>query len=345
MKLAVANPLFAREVKERMRSFRAPFVLTAYLALLALVVFATERSLTRNAGDPFASAAIGRTVFHYLLFFQLMLVCFLVPAFVSGSVSTEREKRTLQLLQVTLLRPRGIVLGKLAASMSFVFLLVLATIPLVSVSFILGGVTPLDVLRGFAMVIFTGFAIAMMGIGISANLKRTMSSTVLAYALVGALTVGTALSYGLIRITLDRNLSDGGFRQPAYTLVLNPFLGTASAIQGRDRGRISTASPFDAMFSFLSAGGGSDFQPLPAVARGDAVIEGPEGTARIPGGFVQPQKEPINFQSEKRVPLWVSYIGWYLGMSALGYLLALIGVRAPGSGIRIGSRRIAVGDV
>jgi ABC-type transport system involved in multi-copper enzyme maturation permease subunit len=195
-----ANPILAREVKERMRSLRAPIIITVYLLVLGLIVFAAERITSHDQGfGQFNRAAIGRAVFHWLLFFMLMLVCFLVPAFTAASVAAERERRTLPLLQVTMLTPRQIVLGKFASSMGFLLLLILGTLPLISVTFVLGGVTPLMVLRGYGMVILTGFTLGMIGIGLSSNLRRPLGAIVLSYALMATLTLGTFITYGLIR--------------------------------------------------------------------------------------------------------------------------------------------------
>ncbi len=341
--MRISNPLFAREIKRRMRSLRGPIVLTVYLTVLGAVVFVTERSLSRDSafGDPFAAAVIGRTVFHYILFFMLMMVCFLVPAFVAGSLTTEREQRTLSLLQVTLMKPRHIVLGKLASSMSFLMLLIVATIPLVSISFILGGVSPLDVVRGFAMVIFTGFTLALIGIGLSANLKRTVSATVLTYGLVATLTIGTVITYGLALLLAERAGSQP-FRgkRPVYTLVLNPFVGTASAIQGRDTGGFQQRSPFDALFAFLtvSPDAGFGFREIPFPA--ERVF--PRGIAEDqPLKALIPRGQPV----KRGIPVWVSTVSWYGVLCLLGYLLAVTGVRAPTTGIGFGRRRISIGDV
>lgn len=337
------NPILVREVKERMRSLRAPVVLTIYLLILGMIVFATERLESRGFAGPLQSAVIGRTVFHWLLFFLLVVVCFLVPAFTAGTVSAERERQTLPLLQVTLMKPRSIILGKLGSSMAYLFLLLIATIPLVSVSFILGGVTPLDVVRGYAMVVLTGFTIGVIGIALSANMRRTMSATVLTFALVATLTVGTALGYALIRVYVERDINaEPRFRQPVWTLVLNPFIGTASAIQGRNRGGLGS-TPFEGLFSFLSSSN-------EVVAFAENTVGVPQPISLPAGGpdraVVLQKLQAARAQAVRAhgTPVWVSTVGWYLGLSGVGYLLAVAGVRSPARGIRVGRRRIAIGD-
>jgi ABC-type transport system involved in multi-copper enzyme maturation permease subunit len=338
------NPILTRELKERMRTLRAPVVLTLYLLVLGMVAFATEHYLTRGGGfDPFEAAGLGRAVFQFLLFFTLLLICFLVPGFTSASVSGEREKQTLGLLQVTLLRPRSIVLGKLGSSMAFLMLLIVATLPLMSVSFVLGGVTPLDVLRGYGMVVLTGFTIAMVGIGLSSMTRKTVSATLLVYTLVGILTLGTIASYGLMRFVAQRGGRDGSGH--VWALVLNPFVGTASAIRGTGAtGGPST--PFNGLFDFLAPRSvsvttfsGSAFA-VPAVGPVPRVLQG-GGSIPLPGP--DPRFGPVN-RPPHRLPVWASTIGWYLALAVGGYALAIVGVRAPSTGMRFRIRRRSIAE-
>lgn len=339
-----ANPIVAREVKERMRSLRAPIVITIYLLVLGLIVFAAERITAHDQGfgGGFVAASVGRAVYHWMLFFMLMLVCFLVPAFTAASVAAERERRTLPLLQVTMLTPRQIVLGKFTSSMAFLVLLILGTLPLVSVAFVLGGVTPLDVLRGYGMVLLTGFTLGMIGIGLSSNLRRPLGAIVLSYALMATLTLGTLITYGLIRASqafdsgrFDPGVAAPDFRrhEPVYTLVLNPFVGTASALADRRGGQFngSNTSPFDPIMGWLNRQND---------VIGGAVEVGPDGQA-----LLQKLRERGVVPSEGwRMPVWGSTLIWYAGLCIGSYLLAVSGVRAPVSGVGFGRRRIKLGD-
>jgi hypothetical protein len=348
--MQISNPILTRELKERMRTLRAPVVLTIYLLVLGLVAFAAERIMSRDAAfNPGAAAGLGRAVFHFLLFFTLMLICFLVPGFTASSISSERERQTFPLLQVTLLRPSAIVLGKLVSSLAYMMLLVLATLPLISISFILGGVSPLEVLRGYGMVILTGFTIAMVGIGLSATLRKTVSATVLSYALVGLLCVGTIMSYGLTRVIVERSGRNPGGH--VWGLVVNPFVGTASAIRGS--GAVGGPStPFTSLFDFIAPTVIFDGGPQPVFFEGRAeafskvvVGGGPGAPPQVivqpaPGGFDLPPGIAAQVpQPRHRLPIWTSTVLWYLALSGMGFLLAVNGVRAPSQGLRFRRRR------
>jgi ABC-2 type transport system permease protein len=245
-RLPPLNPVLARELKQRMRGRLTWLVITGYLAILALILrfvyLGASQSSSGAFADPLASASVGRSIFHWLLFFMLMLVCFIVPGLTASAISGERERQTLVSLQVTLLRPRSIVLGKLLSSLAFTSLLVVASLPLLSVPFLVGGVSVTEVLKGVVMILLTAVVLACLAVACSALLRRTQAATVIAYGITAALTVGTFIVYG------GQRAMDGpiGKASPAI-LALNPFVATADVVQGR-----AETSSFDSPFTALA---------------------------------------------------------------------------------------------
>ena len=237
----VANPIWRRELKERVRSRRTVVGFSVYLAILGLVLWLAERGQERTTFGQLTSASAGRTVFHILVMVLLFLVCFLLPAYAAGSISSERERQTFQLVQVTLMRPYQIVLGKLGAALSWLLLLVVATLPFVAVGFVLGGVTLGQVLGAYAMVVFTGFTLALLGMAVSARARRTMTAALIAQTIVLMLLFGTPILYAALRAP-DRY--QGRPSQMSPILGLNPFVGMAAAIGEPGH---QPAAPFDSM--------------------------------------------------------------------------------------------------
>jgi len=244
------NPVLARELKQRMRGRLTWLVVTGYLAVLALILRfvylgASQTLSGSNFGDPLASASVGRSIFHWLLFFMMMLVCFIVPGLTASAISGERERQTLVSLQVTLLRPRSIVMGKLLSSLAFTSFLVVASLPLLSVPFLVGGVSVTEVFKGVAMILATALVLAILAVACSALLRRTQAATVVAYGLTAALTIGTFIVYG------GQRAMDGPVNKatPAI-LALNPFVATADVVQGRNQDE-SFGSPFTAIVELV----------------------------------------------------------------------------------------------
>src|SRR6185369_5430589 len=99
---------------------------------------------------------------------ELFLVTFIAPTFTAGAISGERERQTYDLLRTTLLPASRLVIGKLISALSYVFLLLLAAIPLQSIAFLFGGVTELEVVLSFVILFITALALGSVGIYFSA---------------------------------------------------------------------------------------------------------------------------------------------------------------------------------
>ncbi len=273
------NPVLRRELVERMRGARTPVVITIYLALLSGILYLVY-SINRDARtDPWESAAsqvasAGRGIFEWLVFFMVLLVLFLVPGVTSGAIAGERERQTLVPLQVTLLRPRSILLGKVAASTAFLLLLLVATLPLLAVSYLIGGVSVAQVLSAVAIVTFIGLVLAAVSAGISACVRRVQAATVLAYGLTLLLVVGTLLVFAAASL-VDTSRGTDDANAPAWILAPNPLAAVADVIE-EDRAfdGIRTSSPFDGLISLIDAE-----DSVGTFGRVEEV--GPDGTVRV----------------------------------------------------------------
>jgi len=162
------NPVLQRELHERIASRRTIVLITIWTVLLCLITalyYASEVSNSfGNSFDPFDSsvlrlARIGQNMFDLLLFFMIGLVLFIVPGFTAASIAGERERQTLIPMQVSLLRPLDIVVGKIASSVVFVLILIAITTPILAFAYIIGGITIRDVFVSLAMLTFSALAI------------------------------------------------------------------------------------------------------------------------------------------------------------------------------------------
>lgn len=275
------NPVFARELKQRMRGRHVWLVLTLYLSVLAVIlrwVYVAAARDTFNGGiNLLASATAGRAIFQWLLFFMLLLVCFIVPGLTAGAISGERERQTMVALQLTLLRPRSIVAGKLLASLAFVVLLIIASLPLVTVPFLVGGVSVGEVVKGMWMVLATAVTLACLTLACSAVLRRTQTATVVAYGLTLGLVLGTLMVYGAQQIPR----SIGTPRPKPWILALNPFAATADVVQGRNESN-TFESPFSALGALLRLNAEDRFrQVITGSAEIQTGVVGPNGQLTI----------------------------------------------------------------
>ena len=98
-------------------------------------------------------------MFMAIIFLLTLVTLILAPASTAGAISMEREKQTMDLLAVTPISSLAIVLGKLLSALSWILLLLLASIPVVALVFTFGGVSPDDVVRAYVVLLATAFVL------------------------------------------------------------------------------------------------------------------------------------------------------------------------------------------
>jgi len=235
------NPLIVKDAVSRMRSWRAPVILTIYLGLLgafgyASFVTATVLQSSQRAG----SAQIGASVFASLAFIQLSLVSLFAPALAAGAISGERERQTFDVLLVSRMTAVGIVWGKLVASVAFMLLLILSALPLFAAVFLFGGIDFEQFVITQLLTVTTAVTIGAVSLFLSAVFRRTLPSTVVAYGvafagMIGTLVAGLLFTFALmVRGSAGAAAQAGGdfhpllFTNPFYALyvVLNDANGT-----------------------------------------------------------------------------------------------------------------------
>jgi hypothetical protein len=193
-----SNPVMLKEVRERMRGARAFVVITIYLGLMSgftILFFLIQRGVVQEQGSA-ATGALGRQLFAGVVGIELLLIIFIAPAFTAGAVTTERERKTYDLLQITLLPKSSFIIGKLESALSYILLLLLAAIPLQSIAFLFGGVSETEVVLAFFLLAVTAVMLGTVGLYFSTLVDRTLTASVRTYTVAFAFMVGIPLVLG-----------------------------------------------------------------------------------------------------------------------------------------------------
>lgn len=162
---------------------------SALLAIIAtcwLVVTGTQTVAT--AGD---TARFGATLLRILGPLQLCLA--MLAAALTGAVvvTTEKDRRTLELLLVSRISDGELVLGKLAASLVRVMLLLAAAVPMFAIAGLFGGVAPGQLARLFAVTAAGALAAASVATAVAFWKDTTFQTLAITmFALVAWLAVG-----------------------------------------------------------------------------------------------------------------------------------------------------------
>jgi ABC-2 type transport system permease protein len=174
------NPVMVKELRSRMRGRRAFVVLTIYLLAMSGLISLVYAAYASAAATPYGPdpSEAGKVVFAVVMGVQGFLVLFIGPAFTAGAITGEKERQTYELLQTTLLSPRWFVLGKLMSALSYILLLTIASIPLQSIAFLLGGLSFTELVVGQLLLAVTAVAFALYGLYCSSIMRTTLASSV-----------------------------------------------------------------------------------------------------------------------------------------------------------------------
>jgi ABC-type transport system involved in multi-copper enzyme maturation permease subunit len=328
-----------KELRGRMRGRRAFVILTIYLLLLGGFALMVERILEAQFQNPFAGAsatagpAIGQGIFAALLMLMTLQVVFLAPSSTAGAISLEREKQTLELLVTTPISSLAIIVGKLLSALTYVFLLIAASIPLMAVVFVFGGVGPEDVVRGYIVLLVTALGLGSFGLLCSSLVKRTTASTAITIFGVLAITIGTVFllvfwqAMGSFDNNGNRRPGPLGIRTPYPLAWVNPFLAQADVLCGTESSfgggwcqAVESLAP--SANGVIINDGGAVPMPMPVavpesgVAPGGAVIDDGGGAAVN----VAAPDQPFGV---RRDTLWPKTVAMWLGMSVFFLLLSV----------------------
>ena len=207
------NPVYRQETTAGSRSFKLPLVILIFNSILALVALLDMYSMinqVRQTAEIQYSSFLSLYVFAASVEFVMLL--FLVPAMTAGSISGERERRTLNLLLTTQMTAGDVVIGKLAANLSTILLLIVSSFPILALVFIYGGITILDAALLLLCYVTTAFLTGSIGVFCSAYFRKSTIATVASYCITVLLSLGTVAAYELSGVL-------GGF---FYLMLFNP---------------------------------------------------------------------------------------------------------------------------
>jgi len=254
------NPIVAKEYRSRMRTWRSPLTITIHVIVLGGIGWAVFSAIANSvagfgsSGGGVSPSSMGILLFTFLILFQIVLLAFITPALTSGAISGERERQTIDLLFVTPLAPFSIIWGKLLASMSFVVLLLVLSVPIFSLVFLFGGIELDQVVAAFALTAVTAMTLGFVGVAFSTFFKRTLAATVASYGAAFVILVGSP-GFGLLFPTEYDTRSAVVPAPPALALI-SPVVPLLVIASGQPVSTYGTRASVDSQLQ-LSKGAGN----------------------------------------------------------------------------------------
>jgi ABC-type Na+ efflux pump permease subunit len=189
--------VFERELQAVPRA-RGLFVARAVYcsALLGIVatcwLVVTGTQAVTTAGD---TARFGATLLRILAPLQLSLAMLAAAMTSTVAVSSEKDRRTLELLLISRLTDGQLVLGKLAGSLLRVLLLLVAAVPVFVIASLFGGVTMPQLVRLFAVTAAAALAAASVATCVAFWKDTTFQAlAITTFVLVGWVAAGEVVA-------------------------------------------------------------------------------------------------------------------------------------------------------
>ncbi|MGW6132508.1 ABC transporter permease [Cellulomonas sp. NPDC055163] len=186
------------ELRQRVRSTRWKVALLVwFLVVGAITALGWAAMASTSSGTGVEQEPLGPAIFGLVVFFVLFLGLVVAPTLSATAINGDRSAGTLAILQVTLLSPAEIVLGKLLASWTAALAFLVVSVPFLVAGLAAGGTPVLSVVVCLVVLALLLAGVCAIGLGFSALTARSAGSAVLTYLAVAGLTVLSLLVFGL----------------------------------------------------------------------------------------------------------------------------------------------------
>ncbi len=224
------GPIFSREfqtVPRRASHYTARAASLGLLLVLGLTAWQASIGFSRVATIGL-TARFGLLVFQIFTYVELTLLLFFAALSAASTVAQEKDRRTFILLLITDMRDHEIVLGKLLGSLLPIGLLLVGTIPVLSLVLLLGGIDPEQVIQAALILAATAIASGSLGGLVALWRDRTFQSLALSVLFL-------VLYICLVRVATA--WIEPALRHDVQSW-LDPFLALASVLEPRVDGRL-----------------------------------------------------------------------------------------------------------
>jgi len=178
------NPIVKKDLQVTARSMRLSWGLFAYEAvltmafLLALYIIQIDRNSIYSSGNVYSSLVY---LFPVIAVVQVCIVALITPIITASSISGEKERQTFDIMLTTCMSPFSIVLGKVISAVFRILFYVVASMPIMALSFVVGGLSWLNLLYFLLAIILLAVFSGSIGILCSALCRKSISAVILAF--------------------------------------------------------------------------------------------------------------------------------------------------------------------
>lgn len=198
------NPIVKKDVKVQSRSMKICWGVFVYELILALVFFLSMSIIQGNVRYS-TSNIYSAMVWLYpvLAVTQLIILGLVVPIKTASSISGEKERQTFDIMMTTSMSPFSIIMGKVMTAIVQGMFFVVASMPVMALSFIIGGMSWTYLFWFLAIALLVSLFAASIGILCSSLCKKSISAVIMSYVFYLIFFLGTAVPPVVVAVIVE----------------------------------------------------------------------------------------------------------------------------------------------
>jgi hypothetical protein len=227
----IGNATAVRDFRAQLRGNKALWLWGSYLAFLIIICSIAYNQFADQGSQSISNLQRQLTYFYHTIIGLLAGVVVLVtPGLTAAAITTEKQRRSIDLVFSAPVSPRYFLVGKMIAGLRYLIMLLILALPVVSVCVVMGGATWGDVLGSFINLVDTGIIMLAIGLLMSSIIPTTIGAILASYA---AITAYLFMCGGLAMTAFPRIFGSGvgtghSFEAPWYVDIF-PFTASLTS--------------------------------------------------------------------------------------------------------------------
>lgn len=219
------NPIIKKDLQVASRSMRLSWGLFAYEGVLTLVfllalMIIQEQNSYMYGGNVYSDLV---SLFPSLAVSQLCIIALIMPILTASSISGEKERQTFDIMLTTCMSPFSIVLGKVFSAVLRILFYVVASIPVMALAFVVGGMSWTNLFYFLLVTILLSLLSGSIGIFCSSICRKSISAVVLSFVFYFVVYFLTFIPV-IVRAFLSLRDPDASAGESMLILLFNPFV-------------------------------------------------------------------------------------------------------------------------
>lgn len=223
------NAQAKRDFRTQLRGNRAIWLWSFYLLFLTIAAGASYGEMMGGYGyyqtrDAYGMQQALKGLYGMMLSTLSVLMALIAPALTAAAITTERQRRSLDLIFSAPVTPKYLLVGKMLSTYRYVWMLLVLSLPFTALAVVLGGATAWDVFSTYVSLSLVGLIYSSIGLMISSVAARTFQAIFYSYfAVAGYLVAAFGSLVLFVFPTVYRGV--GASSAPEWMTALMMFTG------------------------------------------------------------------------------------------------------------------------